>query len=571
MDIVNRVIGYWPFDKRATSDFYRYCGMASAVSALELLSMLFLFPVFSVLAGGDTDSAASKVPFFGIAIQRNSAWIIASVALGSMAFRSIAAFVLKAWWTKRCMSIELRMGDSVLRQYLYSPYAFHLENDSSKLLANVVANVNLVVQSGLGGLASSVVDAMLSLAICAGLLLTNASVGAGVFAYLLVVVFIFAGSTRRRAKILADQYSSEVTVVYQRVANALRGIRELVVFRAREYYIDQVASERTRMSQRQRQIQILQDVPRLSLEVALYASVLSVLVLLVRTSDSDRYLALSALYILGGFRVVPAMSRAMSTFAQARIGLRVSEKLPSTRESKISDNEEATKIVEPYAADVLQMRGIYYRYPLGSSDVLADFSLEVGPRNYVGIVGESGAGKTTLLAIILGLLEPDRGELSYGGLRIKSGDENWYETIGFVPQDVFVMDVSLRENVCLGRKFSDTEIQAALTLAGLGQLVGELHDGLNSSMGEGGSRLSAGQRQRLGIARALVRKPKLLLMDEPTSSLDDKTESQICESIEALRSSMAVIVVSHRKRPVMNADIVLTLVGTFADRQTTYD
>jgi ABC-type multidrug transport system fused ATPase/permease subunit len=194
-------------------------------------------------------------------------------------------------------------------------------------------------------------------------------------------------------------------------------------------------------------------------------------------------------------------------------------------------------------------------------------------------VGPSGAGKTTLVDIILGLHAPQEGRIAIDGFDVTSRPPWWRALLGYVPQDVYILDATLAENVAFDvprHAIDPARLATALQRAQLDEVVGRLPDGVDTWLGERGVRLSGGQRQRVGIARALYRQPQLLVLDEATSALDNETEHQIAATMRALRDEVTMVIVAHRLSTVRTADQVAFLsggmvedIGTFDDLQNT--
>jgi ABC-type multidrug transport system fused ATPase/permease subunit len=187
-------------------------------------------------------------------------------------------------------------------------------------------------------------------------------------------------------------------------------------------------------------------------------------------------------------------------------------------------------------------------------------SLEIPSGTSVAFVGPSGAGKTTLIDLLLGLLEPDSGTVRISNLDPIQAIKKWPGSISYVPQDVMIIDGTIRENIILGfpdEYYREDEIIRALKIAQLWDFVESLPNGLDTFVGERGSKMSGGQRQRLGVARAMFTNPKLLILDEATSSLDGVTESGITEAIEALSGEVTVVIIAHRLTTVRNVGQVV--------------
>jgi ABC-type multidrug transport system fused ATPase/permease subunit len=221
----------------------------------------------------------------------------------------------------------------------------------------------------------------------------------------------------------------------------------------------------------------------------------------------------------------------------------------------------------------IELRDVGFRYEGTSTDVLRGVSLTISPGEEVGIVGATGAGKTTLLGIILGLLDASTGEMRIGGRPVSECRTDWQLSIGYVPQEILVIDDSIRANIVFGivsAEVDEDRVSRVVRAAQLESFVAALPDGLDTRAGEAGVRLSGGQRQRLGLARALYQQPSVLVLDEATSAIDAETESRIVAAIAEHDRSMTIITVSHRLSTLQHSDRIYFLresgvaaVGTF--------
>jgi ABC-type multidrug transport system fused ATPase/permease subunit len=198
-------------------------------------------------------------------------------------------------------------------------------------------------------------------------------------------------------------------------------------------------------------------------------------------------------------------------------------------------------------------------YPSKKSPAIDDVSLEIQAGKVIAFVGPSGAGKTTIVDLILGVLEPDKGEVKIEGIAPLEAIKKWPGAIGYVPQDVVISNGTIRENVSLGyprSEVSDSDIWLALDVAQLADHVKSLPDALDTHVGDRGTRLSGGQRQRLGIARAMFTKPRLLVLDEATSALDGSTEADITDAVHKLKGGVTIVVIAHRLSTVKESDSI---------------
>ena len=201
--------------------------------------------------------------------------------------------------------------------------------------------------------------------------------------------------------------------------------------------------------------------------------------------------------------------------------------------------------------------------------VLHDVSLYAKPGEKVAFVGATGAGKTTMVDLILGVLKPQAGKITVDGMDIKESYRGWHDKIGYIPQTIYMLDDTIRNNIAFGKvkSIDDAEIWAALKQAQLDEFVKSLDEGLDTMIGEAGVRLSGGQRQRIGIARALYRRPEVLVLDEATSALDTETEAAVMEAIDSLQGKMTMLIIAHRLSTIKNCDMVYQVEGGSVTRK----
>jgi len=212
--------------------------------------------------------------------------------------------------------------------------------------------------------------------------------------------------------------------------------------------------------------------------------------------------------------------------------------------------------------DQLVLEDVSFTYHGGAEAVLADVNLTIRRGESIGVVGASGAGKSTLVDLMLGLLEPTKGRITADGVDIASAPRRWRRRIGYVPQAAFLFDDTIARNIALGvpeHEIDPQRLDNALRLAQLGELIASLPLGTATVIGDRGVRLSGGQRQRVAIARALYHEPELLIFDEATAALDNRTERELTQAIEGLRGERTLIVIAHRLSTVQRCDALVFL------------
>lgn len=316
------------------------------------------------------------------------------------------------------------------------------------------------------------------------------------------------------------------------------------------------------------------DLPKYILEILLILG-LAVLIISVTASGSGPQLfGTLGLTAAAAFRLLPSITRMVASVVTARSGEPGKELLfdELDRESQHPLHpDSATKERMPFAHAVT-LEDVQFSYDGTPAPVLRGLNLTLPYGKSIAIVGGSGAGKTTLANILLGLLNPDSGTIRVDDREVELSDPKWQNNVAIVPQEVYMMDSTLAENIAFDQNLEDIDrerLDRAVEQAQLTDLVQGVFGGLDAKFGERGSRLSGGQKQRIGIARALYRNPRILVLDEATSALDNETERKITDTIKSLHGQMTVVVIAHRLSTVRDADsIALMEEGRVVDEGT---
>jgi ABC-type multidrug transport system fused ATPase/permease subunit len=208
------------------------------------------------------------------------------------------------------------------------------------------------------------------------------------------------------------------------------------------------------------------------------------------------------------------------------------------------------------------LSNVGFNYFNNRKTILDNISFEIKKGQSIGIIGQSGAGKSTMVDIILGLLKITNGSILVDGSDISTCITSWQKNIGYVPQNIYLIDDTIKKNIAFGIEDEDINIERVnhtIQLAQLNDFIGSLEFGINANVGDRGSKLSGGQKQRIGIARALYRNPEILILDEATSALDNETEQDFMKAINNLKGSITTIIIAHRLSTVANSDYIYVL------------
>ena len=352
----------------------------------------------------------------------------------------------------------------------------------------------------------------------------------------------------------------------EKISEVLASYREATVRNRRNYYSDQIGQARFELSNVLAELSFMPTISKYVIEATMVIGAVSISALQFALQDSKHAVATLAVFLAAGTRIAPAILRVQqgaisikSALGSAQPTLDLLDSLPTLNEdvkSAIDISKDSSFTAE------IKLDGVSFKYPGSEEFALKEFSLHVKPGQTIAIVGPSGSGKTTLVDLLLGMFEPTQGSISISSLRPTECILKYPGAVGYVPQDVAIIEGTIRENIAMGfpiNMATDEIVQAALNSAHLDDLISSLELGLDTNVGPRGSKLSGGQRQRLGIARAMFTKPRLLILDESTSSLDAQTELQVSTAIQNIPYSITKVIIAHRLSTVRDADIVVYL------------
>lgn len=360
----------------------------------------------------------------------------------------------------------------------------------------------------------------------------------------------------------------------------VRTFKESFVKGALTQFADEISRDRGEVSKIQSRITMFPNITKYIAEGSLVLGTLLIALIEFQISTATHAISVLTLFLAAGGRLTPAILRMQQSYITVKNSLGLSENtlslindLNSTNVKSIHRHEQA-KVGTDFVGK-LEISNLSYSFRDSNVELISNLNFTVNPGEFIALTGASGSGKTTLVDLLLGLREPQSGTIKLSGAEPESAIANWVGAIAYVPQDVFVSGKTLKENIGLGipiSEISESRVWETLMQVELGDWAKLLANGLDTPLGDFGSKISGGQRQRIGIARALYTNPKLIVLDEATSSLDSNTEAKISELLTNLRGSVTILVIAHRLSSIQHADKVVFLkegrisgAGTFGE------
>jgi len=550
---------------------------------LGLLSVAVLLMAVLELVG-----IAAIVPFLSLAADpaqlEENAWLAQAydtlgfteprsflMALGLAAVVTIVtsnAWMAATLWAQMLFTQARAHAFAVrlMRRYAAQPYVFFLQRNSAELSKNVLSAVDQLVDN----------TVMASLRLFARMAVTVATLGLLIAYDPFLAVFIAAGLggaygftihfMRRKMNHLGHARMAADAQRYKAANEMLGAIKESKLLGVEQNFLRNYERPSAEFTRARAVAQFLSEAPRYVLEAFAFGGVALIAVFYIAQGETSQHVIPAlGLYALAGYRLMPSLQQIFYALMQLNFGRAVLENI----------REELTVGVTPALTDHdltvklplrerLELRDLDFCYEGASRQSLQGVTLTIPNKTTVGIIGPTGSGKTTLIDVILGLLQPDRGEILIDGTPLTTANlRAWQNSVGYVPQKIYLSDDTISHNIAFGIPPNDIDMDAVERAARTAQIHNfvndELDKGYDTLVGERGVRLSGGQQQRIGIARALYHDPGVLVFDEATSALDTGTEAVLMEAIRRFAGQKTLIIVAHRLDTLKDADLIVRM------------
>ena len=456
----------------------------------------------------------------------------------------------------------------LLNRYFSQRYDFFLGAKSGEILRVIeqdTVQAFLLLSTLLQIMSESVVSFVLAITI----FIISPQITVEMTVILVLLLFIIGKVIKPIMNKAGVEYRDANTKMNQWLIQSVSGIKEIKILDKESFFEGQFSVYGKIFVDTRKNFQRISMIPRYMVEAfSLSSLMIIVAIMIARTDDMSFVLPVLSGIAMAAIRLLPSVyriSQGMASISFDFPSLNALEKV-ILEEDVDGVQVDQAKVVEETINQLkikdfssLAMDNVSYRYPSGDRNVLNNVSFEIKKGMSVGIVGSSGGGKTTTADLLLGLLSPVEGEIYIDNYKLSSVINEWHSMIGYIPQQIFILDGNVRDNIAFGippEEVGEEKIWTVLKDAALDEFVKELPEGLDTELGERGSRLSGGQRQRIGIARALYKSPSVLFFDEATSALDGKTESEIMESIRALKGKITMVIIAHRLSTIEHCDHV---------------
>jgi len=538
---------------------------------LETAGVSLIMPFLYAILDEQTFAANKYVIYFmdllGIESVRGVIYLLLFALIFMFVFKGVYLIFLTYMQSRFVNRNRSRCTTNLLSQYLHRPYEYYLYAETSTILRTIYGDMdnifNLLLQCM--NLAAELV-----VSVCLGvfLLVVDFKMMCVVVGLLLAVTIFVTKVVKPRLNSVGELAREEQAGMYKWILQGVTGIKDVKVHDKTDYFTGRYRKNASVYADYQIKNNVLTNLPRLLIETVAIVGILAYVgVSMASGVEMASLLPLISAFALAAMRLLPSVNRVntyMANIAYYEPALNYIYENVDTEAMSRQEELDAHRLANPNTTPItlekeIELTDITFAYPNTDKKIFdkADMKIPVGKS--VGVVGPSGSGKTTIVDVLLGLLEPQGGTITSDKADIKTNYEAWLSHVGYIPQTIYMLDDSIRNNIAFGVKedeIDDARVWEVLEQAQMKEFVEQLPEKLDAQIGERGVRISGGQRQRLGIARALYHDPELLIFDEATSALDNDTETAIMEAIDTLHGQKTMVIIAHRLRTIENCDII---------------
>ena len=463
-------------------------------------------------------------------------------------------------------NLQTQLRCSIMSLYQNLSYTEYLQRNSSEYITAIQTYTGTFTTGVILNLLKMISEGLSLMAIIILLALTDGPMLALLIGLLGMLAYGYDRFFKQKITDYGQKLNDNQELMVQGIHEAVEGLKEIRILGKEDYFHSVVRRTSEKFASYRGSVQLITLAPRYLLELILVTFIAVIVLFTMWTgSDIQGLIPTLSLFGLAAIRIIPATNTLIFSLSQIRFNLDASSRLYNDLNNRKADTTLIDGRVKPPPLEVfetLTLDKICFHYPNTSENVLDTVSITIGKGECIGLIGKSGSGKTTLLDTMLGLLEPQLGTIEFNGKPLRENINSWYGNVAYLPQEVFIIDNTLRCNVALGiweEDIDNDRLKKAISQAQLSGVVDQLSNGVETVLGEHGVLLSGGQRQRIALARAFYHDRSVLVMDESTSALDHQTEAEIVEEIKRLKGTKTIIVIAHRLSTIEHCDRIYRL------------
>ena len=468
--------------------------------------------------------------------------------------------------TKFSYKVRFDIGVSLFKKYLNKPYMFHVENNSSHLMSKIIQDT-AVFGSALSNVSALLTEILVIIGITLFLFIVKPLETSIIFfigSILSVGFYIFI---KNKVIFLGEQRTRAEKAKMKSLQQGLGAIKDIIIYKVQKLFIDSFSVDSNNIANVGFKISFINKLPRIWFELCIISIVTIVIFIMsLQKIDSNQIMATIGIFLIASLRIIPSINKilvALQTIKFSETALNSLHQDLKIETFSIADQEQKEKAIIDFKNEI-KIENLNFRYPNSQKDVLKNLNFSIKKNQFIGIVGETGSGKSTLVDLLTGLIEPSSGSIKVDGINISKNIDLWKKKIGYVPQNLYLMDDTVKKNIAFGHKDNEISLEIiknCIKQSELSKFISGLEGGIESKVGEKAVKISGGEKQRVGIARALYHDPQVLIFDEATSSLDLITEKKIFETLKKFKLNKTIIFITHKNTNLNICDKVFKIIN----------
>jgi ATP-binding cassette, subfamily B, bacterial PglK len=531
-------------------------------SFLDVLGVGLIIPYMSFVVNPSILSQNPRFMVFSefVGNQENILLYMSLILILVFAIKTFSAIFINRKILKFSLDFGVELRSLLMKSYQNLPYNIYTQRNSSEYVYRIQNHTDQVSQQTLQSILRVISEGLITSMLFLFLVITSGGLVFYLIVFLGLIVFAYDRIFQNKIKLMGQKVNESSTRMIRGIYEGMGGFKEIKVLGKQHFFYDKVHENSRVYANVKLQHKIISTMPRFFMELIL----VSVVVFLVLSFSLSGESTIDALPIISAFavaslRLMPSISQIIASSIQIRFGKHAVDLLCKDIKSfdKILNNK--LKNINNNIFKSFELKNVTYTYPKTIQPAIKNVSIKISNGDTIGIIGSSGSGKTTLIDILLGLLTPNEGDISYNDKPFKDNLNNWTKQVAYLPQQVFLIDDSIERNIALGVEDENIDkifVDLAVKKSRLSELIKSLPEGISTDIGENGIRLSGGQRQRIALARSFYHNRNILVLDESTSALDQETEREIVDEMKALKGDKTMIVIAHRLNTLQHCDII---------------
>ena len=543
-------------------NFYIVISMAFFAAVLETISLASFLPLIEYFSGKNVTGTYEYIKNLNISFFNEYEKIYLLILILFLIFTIKNIFLTIFYWveTKIIFKSKMNLTFNLFEKYLYQDFKFHVNKNSANLISNLNVEMD-IFENCLSYIIILFVDCILLLFLFAFLFYLNPNISIILFFFASMFLFVLYALLKKRTKKIGSDRVKVDALRQKIIQQSLDGIKELIVFNNRNFFLNYFKNTLDNIRDFVTKFTFMNKVQKNLIEMVTVLSLIVFILFLVnQNSDLSELTALIGVYLLAIIKIIPSVNKVVTANNYLQYANNSLSLLNDDIQLKIIDKENSKSRENVKFDDKITLSNISLKYE--NNLILDDINIEFKKNEFVGIVGDTGSGKSSLSHILLGLIKPSQGEIKCDAANIVNDIKSYQRNIGYVPQNIFLLDDTIKNNITFGSDLNEgdqNKIEKIIKLSALEEFVAKTPQGLNQIVGEKGIKISGGEKQRIGIARALYREPKILILDEPTSALDESTEKSIVKELFNLRHVFTIILITHKLSNLDSADKIIKI------------